>query len=77
VELKQRLDAAIRKVAEVQVAAKAAVKPAAPSGDADETERLRSDNASMKKKLAAAETALEQAAALKARMARLEAQLKK
>jgi hypothetical protein len=47
---------------------------AAPSSD--ELDVLRRDNANLKKKLALAENAIEAAASLKAKVARLEAQLK-
>jgi len=67
----------VDKVAEAQVAAK---KPgSSPSGitNTAEIDKLKTDLAAMKKKLMAAENAIEQAASLKAKVARLEAQLKK
>ena len=51
--------------------------PAAPSAElVAERDRLRTEAAAMKRKLVAAETAIEAAASLKAKVARLEAQLK-
>jgi DNA repair exonuclease SbcCD ATPase subunit len=50
---------------------------AAPSAElVAERDRLRTEAAAMKRKLVAAETAIEAAASLKAKVARLEAQLK-
>ncbi len=51
--------------------------PSGGTASAAELEKLKTDNAAMKKKLMAAENAIELAASLKAKVARLEAQLKK
>jgi chromosome segregation ATPase len=74
-DLQTKLEAAIQKAAEAQVAAKKSA--AAPTPNTAELEKLKTDNAAMKKKLMAAENAIEQTASLKAKVARLEAQLKK
>jgi hypothetical protein len=55
----------------------APVEPGLASDTVAERDKLRADVAALKKKLVFAESAIEAAASLKAKVARLEAQLKK
>jgi DNA repair exonuclease SbcCD ATPase subunit len=66
------------RIAELEAGADSAdiTKPGGATAESAELERLRSENSSLKKKLMSAETAVEAAASLKARVAKLEAQLK-
>ena len=63
-------------VVEKALAALKATPPAAGGSSGAEVEKLRADLAVMKKKMATAESAIEAAASLKAKVARLENQLK-
>lgn len=68
---------AAKALVEKELAAlKAAVPAPAAGGGGAEVEKLRADLAALKKKLGTAETAIEAAASLKAKVTRLEAQLK-
>jgi len=75
VEASLKAEQAARKALEAKLATSAA-SAAAPADWESERERLQADLANLKRKLMAAETALENAAGYKAKIARLEAQLK-
>ncbi len=64
------------RLAELEQITEGPTKETAAVGSAAEIERLKADNANLKKKLVTAESAFEAAASLKAKVARLEAQLK-
>jgi len=78
-ELEARIDALEAAIAHVKTPlppGKASGSASAPAELIAERDQLKSDLASIKKKLVAAENAMEAAASLKAKVARLEAQLK-
>ena len=75
IQLKQKLNETQEKLARAVKSAKGGGGGGGASSE--ELEKLKADNEKMKKRLMQAETAMETAASLKAKVARLEAQLKK
>ena len=76
VEEQLRATQTMKLVVEKELAALKAAPAAATGGSSAEVEKLKADLAVMKKKMATAESAIEAAASLKAKVARLENQLK-